>query len=247
MNVEVDRLAGEAYSRLDYDRTAPDIPAFPEEVYAVFTAAGKVVGEMRPAVQHQCAYGALKDYQQEKHGLGDGQYEGVDWKSLHGFLRKKPPPQRSLYVKQQNGWLPTQAFLFLQRRVESDICPLCGEASETMEHVYRCSCLLASDNRKDTLKTFQQALQKAGTAPEITNCWMTQLHAAMGMGVFHTFYIHDTAHHRKMEQAVGVAWRHQALLTWEGFLQGWLSKEWEKVQRLHEQLRGIPEEEDSRR
>jgi len=104
VNVEVDRLAGEAYSRPDYERTAPDIAVFPEEVYAVFTETGKVVGEMSPVVQRQCAAAELQEYQKEKHGLEDGRNDGVDWTSLHDFLPKKTPTQRALYVKQQNGY-----------------------------------------------------------------------------------------------------------------------------------------------
>jgi len=126
--------------------------------------------------------------------------------------------------------------MYLQQRVESDLRPLCGLESETMEHVCRCKCHSATENREGTLKIFWQNLRKAGTAPEITNCWMEQLHLMMGAGPFAPSFIHDTAHHRQMASAVAVARRHQAVLGWNGFLQGRISKEWGKVQRLHEKV-----------
>jgi len=220
---------------------------FPEEVYSVFTEEGKVAGEMRPAVQRQCSVAELRAYQNEKHGLDEGRYDGVDWKSLHGFLRKQSPPKRALYVKQQNGWLPTQSFLFRQKRVESDLCPLCGGSGETAEHIYRCQCEVALANRTAALTTFRAKLRQAGTAPEITNCWMEHLYWLMEAGPFVPSFIHDSANNRRIADAVAIARRHQALLSWEGFVEGRLSKEWRKVQQLHEQMRGATDSGGRRR
>ena len=62
MNVEVDKLAGEAYTREDCDRAVHDVPVFPEERYALFTEKGKVVSEVRPAVIRQCGIEALREF-----------------------------------------------------------------------------------------------------------------------------------------------------------------------------------------
>lgn len=237
LNVEVDRLAGEAYRRPDCDRTVRDIPIFPEERYAVSTEDGKVVSEVRPVVISQCGSEALRDYQFGKFNLSEGKDDGIDWDGLHGFLRKKPPVKRSLYVKYQHGWLPTQAFLLKQQRADSDLCPLCGTASETLEHLYSCPCRQMNDCRFDELLRVVHYLRLAGTANEILNCWAAQLGAMFGMH-FTPYYIHNTPQHQKIEAAVAKARRHQALLTWDGFLQGRWSKEWRKVQALSEQLCG---------
>ena len=138
INVEVDRLVGEAYLRDDCDRPVREIPVFSEERYAVLTENGKAVAAVRPEVISQCGVEALREYQYTKHGLSMGKHEGIDWGGLQGFLQKKPPLKRALYVKCQNGWLPTQAFLYKQQRVDTDLCPLCELESETTEHLNHC-------------------------------------------------------------------------------------------------------------
>ena len=237
INVEVDQLAGAVYERPDCSKPSLDIPVFPEERYAVFTAEGKVVSALRPAILWQCGVEELRGYQVEKHLLGTGKYESVEWEGLHSFLRRKQPGQRSLYVKYQNGWLPTQAFFYRQKRVDSDLCLLCGEEAETLEHLYRCSCRSMNDCRYDELKRVVHYLRLAGTATEIINCWTAQLSRMFGMH-FVPYYVHKTSQHKLIEAAVARARKHQAILTWDGFLQGRWSTEWRKVQSLSERLCG---------
>ena len=239
INVEVDQLAGEAYDRSDCDRTIRDIAVFAEEEYAVFTAEGKVVSQVRPAVIRQCGSEAMCDYRRVKHDLSEGKAAGIDWCGLHGFLRCQSPQQRAAHVKCQNGWLPTQEFLFRQKRVDSDLCPLCGSASETFSHIYSCCNPAAVSYRVDQVRKFALGLKLAGTATEIVNCWISQL-GYMFPGVeFTPYYVHPTNIHKEIEAAVAVARRHQSILSWEGFLQGRLSVEWDKVQALHERRRGL--------
>ena len=237
LNIEVDHLTRTAYKRADCDRTVLDVPVFCEEQYAVFVESGKVVSAVRPAVLRQCGLAGLWAYQEEKHGLGSGVYESIDWDSLHGFLRGENPQHRAQYVKCQNGWLPTQAFLFKQGRAENDASPLCGEAGEDADHLFECNSHALRACRLDEVLRVVHYLRLAGTATEIINCWAAQLSAMFGLD-FTPYYTHDTKEHRQVEAAVAIARRHQTLLTWKGFLQGRWSKEWAKVQRLSERLCG---------
>jgi len=91
----------------------------------------------------------------------------------------------------------------------------------------------------DQVRKFALGLKLAGTATEIENCWISQL-GLMFPGVdFTPYYIHPTNIHKEVNAAVAVARRHQSVLSWEGFLQGRLSVEWDKVQSLHERRRGL--------
>ena len=129
----------------------------------------------------------------------------------------------------------------------TDLCPLCEDHSETTAHIYQCQNAVAVAHRSTALHTFWQNLRKAGTAPEITNCWMEHLYQLMEAGSFAPSVIHNSVKNRRLAEAVSIARRHQAVLSWRGFVEGRISKEWVKVQRLHEQLRGAMEDKSRRR
>jgi len=66
---------------------------------------------------------------------------------------------------------------------------------------------------------------------------MAQLSGMFGME-FIPYIIHKTPQNKQIEAAVAKARKHQAILTWDGFLQGRWSKDWRKVEALSEKLFG---------
>lgn len=72
---------------------------------------------------------------------------------------------------------------------------------------------------------------------EIVNCCEAKLSAMLGVEAPPPRDLSASRHNKRIMDAVGIARRHQAVLSWEGFLQGRHSMEWVRVQRLHETLR----------
>ena len=235
INCEVDELAGRVHGR--YEGVPREIPTFEQEVYGVYTAAGKLTRGLRRGILAQSGREALEAYYAGKHGLSEGKRDGINWEGLESLLRALKPHLRASFVKYQNGWLPTNAFLQKQGRVASGLCPLCGVVEETSQHVHCCEDLDAGRFRQGKLNACMSELRAAGTAPEIVHCWGGQMSRMFGLPVPKARDLSASRHHEKLEAAVAEARKHQAVLSWEGFLQGRLSVKWNAVQLLHERLR----------
>mmetsp|Transcript_23736 Transcript_23736/g.34016 ORF Transcript_23736/g.34016 Transcript_23736/m.34016 type:complete len:562 (+) Transcript_23736:2630-4315(+) len=236
INCEVDALAGMVYGRRDVAKGDMEVPVvFPAEVYGVYTAEGKLTTKLKRGVLAQCGRAELEAYHAGKNKLGEGKREGVNWDGLWSFLQSKPVHLRATYVKYQNGWLPTNDHLHRQGRSEVAVCPLCKVDRETGAHLHCCRSPEAMQFRQVKFDECLVALRAAGTAPEIVNCWGAQLSALFGLPVPRRLFASRTT--AQVEAAVGLARRHQSVLSWEGFLQGRHSVYWGKAQALHVRLR----------
>ena len=103
-----------------------------------------------------------------------------------------------------------------------------------------CEAPAAVSYRKKRLDECLSSLRAVGTAPEIVNCWGHQLGMIFGLPEFKPRDLSAGRCHAKISHAVAEAQRHQAVLSWQGFLQGRLSVLWNRVQELHQRLRRQP-------
>lgn len=126
LNIEVDRLATLAYTCPEVSRSDFAGTIFPEEVYGVRIDGAKVTTKLKHRVIERCGEDSLRQYLLKKHRLSEGKMEGVNRAALNRYLRSMSPHQRATQVKLQHNWAPTKGFLYVQRRSESDLCPLCG-------------------------------------------------------------------------------------------------------------------------
>lgn len=106
---------------------------------------------------------------------------------------------------------------------------------ETAAHVRSCFADVATRFRRERMARLLRKLQGINTAPEIIRCWHSRLAAVCGdpfdddVGILLPRSV--------MQQALGVARRHQSILSWEGMLQGCVSSKWVEVQTCHERRR----------
>ena len=240
VNCEADTLAGQVYTSPDIPRRDQEIPVFSQEGYSLYTASGKATAGIKKVLLAQSGKSELEAFLEGKHSLSEGKRAGVNWEGLGSTLRAHPPPQRAIYVKYQQGWLPTNSFLHRQGRVPSALCPLCGTEEETTEHLHCCGNPKAVEERRVQLDACFKSLREAGTAPEIVNCWEQQLYKMFCLPPPALRDLSASRHCAAMDKAISVARKHQAILSWQGFLQGRHSVEWVKVQRLHVKLRREP-------
>ena len=98
-----------------------------------------------------------------------------------------------------------------------------------------CRSIAAQRYRRDRLSQLEREFKGINTAPEIVYCWMAQLAAICGESW--EDYSDSIITGTPIKQALGEARRHQAVLSWEGMLQGRLSTRWQKVQECHERGR----------
>ena len=237
INCEVDVSAGAVYERRDVPCHDPEVPVFQQEVYGVFTQSGKIVGRLKRGVLAQCGRAELEAFYEGKHQVSEGKREGINWDGLRSLLHSQPVPRRAGLVKYQQGWLPTKELLHRQGRESSAVCPLCNHASETTAHIHCCGSQEAVAWRQERLTQCLKELRTAGTAPEIVNCWGQQLSDMFGLPAPQPRLLFASKTTDQVEAAVELARKHQAVLSWQGFLQGRHSVHWIKAQTLHERIR----------
>jgi len=234
LNMEVDKLATAAYTTDGIARSAFSADTFAVEAYSIMIDGEKVTTKMKNRIIDRCGEESLRQYLSHKHRLSTGKLEGINWIALNGYLKSMAAPRRATQVKLQHGWIPTNSFLFTQRRVTSANCPLCTSAPETLHHVRTCSATGAY--RRERLARLCRELRGINTAPEIIQCWHRCIAAECGEDICEV----DTGILLLvpgLEKALSLARRHQSILSWEGFLQGRFSIYWNRVQHYHERRR----------
>jgi len=235
LNIEVDKLATKAYGCDNGGHTEPLCTVFPEEVYSVSIDGSKVTSKIKQRVIDKCGEEAMVKYLLHKHQLSEGKLEGVNWVALAGYLKSMSPPLRASQVKLQHNWIPTNSFLFQQRRVKCDKCPLCTSAVETASHVRCCTAPAMQQYRWARLAKLVRDLQGINTAPEIVRCWQEHIASVCGEhSNDEDKFIYGIS---DIHTLLGTARRHQSVLSWDGLLQGRASIHWSAVQASHERWR----------
>ena len=236
LNIEVDNLATRAYGRKGTGCSESLDTVFPEEVYGVLIDGSKVTAKLKQHVIDRCGEDSLRQYLLHKHRLSEGKMEGINWAALASYLRSLSPPRRATQVKLQHEWIPTNSFLYRQQRTQSAKCPLCHTDEETAAHVRRCKAPVAQTFRNERCGQLLRELRGINTAPEIIQCWEAQLRIMSGddalSGVEGIF-----CGPSDLRKCIGDARRHQAVLSWEGLLQGRVSVIWSRAQAIHERCR----------
>jgi hypothetical protein len=207
---------------------------FAEEVYSIVIDGEKVTTKLKHRVIDRCGEEPLRSYLLHKHSLSEGKIEGVNWKALEGYLKSMSANCRATQVKLQNGWIPTNSFLYTQQRVNCDKCPLCVSATETLRHVRCCSAVASF--RRERIERLCRDLRGINTAPEIIQCWKCAIENEC-REVETTTSGGIVLIAPGLEKTLSIARCHQAVLSWEGFLQGRISLKWNDVQLYHEQRR----------
>jgi len=185
----------------------------------------------------RCGEDAMRQYLLHKHRLSEGKMEGVNWEAVAGYLRSLPPFRLATQVKLQHNWIPTNSFLFQQRRVQCDKCPLCESAVETASHIRWCKAPVAQAFRRGRLEQLVRELKGINTAPEIIQCWREQIAFVSGDEGDGEEVIGPLGGVLEINRLVVDRRRHQSVLPWEGLLQGRASKYWTQAQASHERWR----------
>ena len=123
LNIEVDELTTSAYDAAGIDKTSHEVDVYADEVYGIFIDGVQVTNKVKV------------NYLLIKHGLLERKMDSIDWLALSGFLWSLSPQRRAMHVRISHNWIPTNSFLYQQRGVGCDKCPLCNSAIETHEHV----------------------------------------------------------------------------------------------------------------
>jgi len=175
LNMEVDKLATQAYNQIGAGHTEAEGTVFAAEVYRIMIDGAKVTSKVKQRVIDQCGAEAIRQYMLHKHQLSEGKFDRINWFALAAYLRTFSLQRRATQVKLHHNWIPTNSFLFQQRRVQSDKCPLCESAVETASHVRWCKSPGARRFRKERMEQLVRELRGANTSPEIIQCWQVQV------------------------------------------------------------------------
>lgn len=225
LNIMCDQLAG---TDPKTDIPLPDMPVMLNERWAIYSCqpiTRKIVGHLNKAIRETLNQDNMATYIEKKHGLSPARLEHIETQSLGRALRGIPIHQRSTVVKLIHRWTPTQAFLYRQRRTTSSLCPLCNAEDETHEHVTKCSNPTARDNRQLCLQKWRASCKKQETEPVLMNVLEHQLCQVLD--------IPPTQRPAPITVELQNALKHQNIIGWENFLNGFISTYWGKYQDNH--------------
>jgi hypothetical protein len=151
LNVLCDKMAGEA--RL-LDQSYPDADTLPSEKWALVSpvpTVHKLTCHMDNSIMTTLYQSDMLNYNTKKHGMTEVKLNETRTECLENYLKKQKPMERASTIKLIHKWIPTNAFLYKQRRIPSPCCTRCGKHDETAVHIYSCPDQSAQTERQTLL------------------------------------------------------------------------------------------------
>ena len=108
----------------------------------------------------------IKTYFLKHHDIEKKRLDQIDWEAMEKGSTTK---HEISYKKTMHNLRNTMSVNHKWGRIESDACPLCTSAPETMIHLMSCPQQDISMERKRLIKRFSQTLSKVNTSPEISD------------------------------------------------------------------------------
>jgi hypothetical protein len=138
LNVYCDRKASKAYQ---HSTTISNCDVLPSEKWALFSMypeRRKITGKLNEGVLQTIHSEEIQAYIAKKHNITSDKLSHIDTISLKNCLKALRPHNRAMMVKLIHQWIPTNAFLFKQRRTDSPLCPRCNVQTEDSPHIFKC-------------------------------------------------------------------------------------------------------------
>jgi hypothetical protein len=229
LNIWCDKEATEA--RKNHLTQCADV--YPQERWALFTSdptPHKITGKLDNCILRQLYHDSLARYIHRKHLICPSTLDQLDTNSLHQVLSTQRVYQRANMIKIIHRWIPTQEFLYHQRRVTDTLCPRCHQNPEDAKHILICSDTQASSFRQKALYETLTSLLQHNTSIHILQAMEENLchHLAVQTKSRYIAPFIDRVTSRKVRTCV----KHQNIIGWDNFMRGYISKHWNAINDL---------------
>ena len=175
-NFEVDEVAQSyADSFLAAPFTPPPNPKFFSEPCAIYFQDSKISTLSFPAVDEVVLLPALREYWSEKGRLSPEVFDLVQWSTMEKAMKGLPAGIQRWVSKHTTGMCGVAKFRQRWGLDNTDLCPLCGKATEDHRHVPRCPSLSATTQWHSSLCALQEWFDASNTSPPIADFVVSML------------------------------------------------------------------------
>jgi hypothetical protein len=148
LNVYCDRKASEAHQQSLSLSNGDVLPAEKWALFSNYPEPRKITGKLNEGVIQTLQSKALQAYIEKKHNISAEKLIHVDTVSMNNYLKALRPHNRATMVKLIHRWIPTNDFLYKQRRSETQLCLRCNQHTEDSHHILTCPDSQASTQRQ---------------------------------------------------------------------------------------------------
>ena len=89
----------------------------------------------------------------------------IEWQSLRKAIRRERESNKHYLSKLIHKQLPTFAMLKRNKMSSTEVCPICGKASETWDHVLKCQHFEMKQAKVEEMDSVKKILEKRKTHP----------------------------------------------------------------------------------
>lgn len=228
LNIYCDRKASEARQYHTSDQDAEVLPAEKWALYSTQPTRHKITGKLSEGILRTLNRENIEDYIAKKHNLTADKLHHVDDTGLQRYLKSLRPHNRASTVKLIHRWIPTNEFLFKQKRADSPICPRCQIHNETASHILTCTNNEAADQRRKALYTCLENIARENTSSQILTCLEISLSDLLQIPSECKYKSTDSASEINTS-LITDAQHHQSIIGWENAIRGYTSSFWLKA------------------
>ena len=165
----------------------------------------------------------MRDYLHNKEILPGHLFPRVDWEAIEKGMSNRSSSFQAWMTKHVSGQCAVGRKMKLWGYWESDACPCCGEANETVSHLAHCGHPEMKTAFATQVSKLQQWLVDANTDPDVQDYFSNELRCQGGPNVG------PQAIPARIHNA---AWE-QKQIGWDNLLRGRLSRHWRTLQEKY--------------
>jgi ribonuclease HI len=228
-------------------------PNMSTTVLSLYDSDNKYISDVRRYITETINGARMMEYMQEKRGWNDQVVESIEWEGLEATVTKANPIRRTRLLKMLHNWQNTgkQKRLFRDSRLkmESDNplaptaeeikCELCPEGcneEEVAMHFTNCPVAHSIRARSDLIRKVLRRLKAMRTYEGIISTVGSIL---KDISTRKTIMIEQLVDRKDGKMSLNKALRGQETIGWNEFCQGYVHKEWARVQQIHYSRNGI--------
>lgn len=230
LNIYCDRKASDAHKLSMLDSNGEVLPAEKWALFSNYPNPRKITGKINEGIMQSLHTEAILEYISKKHNLTEDKLYHMDINELQHYLKSLRPHNRASIVKLIHQWIPTNDFMFKQRRAESPLCSRYKSVNEDAHHILTCSLQDAQAKRTEALYECLKFLENANTSRHILESLECELSILLQVNSTNT-YKATVSQTTEMKRKLTDAIKHQNIVGWENALRGYTSKYWMEAQR----------------
>ena len=151
----------------------------------------------------------------------------IDWHLSKAVMQKAPRTIKTFITKWVTNQLPVGVLQVIRNFQSSATCLRCGYEYEDNRHILDCPQDEARSLWNQSIRSFDQWLQKIGTDPNIIRAF------SLSINKWHSQFIDKDYCPAFVSPQVKKAMKEQGIISWDNFITGFWSTSWAEIQDVY--------------